>query len=163
MDMDILQTIFLHYIAISWCEHLKSVFSRIPHDTKVCNEAEMMTQEEKARYNFFMGSSPHLVVAAKEMKTFRETFFMSLMPSSLAGGGGPYGEDKMLRLQMTNLRLAWVCDKCSCANWPLTSLFSALYTARSPLCDQISNGMLLHFRILHSRQCSASGVCRRIG
>ncbi|KAH7385857.1 hypothetical protein BKA66DRAFT_77179 [Pyrenochaeta sp. MPI-SDFR-AT-0127] len=93
MDMDILQALFLHYIAVSWCGHFKSIFSRLPNDVKFWKGAKKMTEEEKGRYYYFMGSPPSAGVTTKKLRTFQDTFFMSSMPSTLADGGNPYRED----------------------------------------------------------------------
>ncbi|CAO2650242.1 Nn.00g015340.m01.CDS01 [Neocucurbitaria sp. VM-36] len=94
MDMDILQAIFLHYIAVNWCSHLKVIFKCLPNDNKFWRGPKKMTEEEKGRYYYFTGSHPTSGVTTKEMKTFCETFFLSAMPSSLVDSGDPYGEDK---------------------------------------------------------------------
>ena len=96
MDMDILQAIFLHYIAISWCGHLKSVFAQLPNDGKFWAMPKHMTQEEKGRHYFFTGSYPSSSdgMTEKQRNTFLTTLLMSSLPSSLADGGDPYGEDK---------------------------------------------------------------------
>ena len=44
MDMDILQAMFLHYIAVSWCGHLKEVFGRLPKDRKFWRGSKKMTE-----------------------------------------------------------------------------------------------------------------------
>lgn len=94
MDMDILQAIFLHYIAISWCGHIKSVFSTLPHDPKFWRGPEKMSAEDKGRYYFFTGMHPSQGVIHKEHNTFCDTLFLSALPASLEEGGDPYGEDK---------------------------------------------------------------------
>ncbi|KAJ4372889.1 hypothetical protein N0V83_003180 [Neocucurbitaria cava] len=94
MDMDILQAIFLHYIAVNWCSQLKLALSCLPNDNKFWRGPKKMTEEEKGRYRYFTGSHPTAGVSTKEMETFCETFFMSAMPSSLLDSGDPYGEDK---------------------------------------------------------------------
>ncbi len=94
MDMDILQAIFLHYIAVKWCAHLKNVFSRLPADPKFWKGPKKMTAEEKGRWYYFMGTEVTAGVTSNKMNTFRETFFMSALPASLNDGGDPYGEDK---------------------------------------------------------------------
>ncbi|KAF2833501.1 hypothetical protein CC86DRAFT_400119 [Ophiobolus disseminans] len=96
MDMDILQALFLHYIAISWCGHLKSVFVELPKDKKFWSQPKGMTQEEKGRHYFFTGERPSSVngMILEQRRTFLETLFLSALPSSLAEGGDPYGEDK---------------------------------------------------------------------
>jgi hypothetical protein len=96
MDMDILQALYLHYIAVSWCAHLKSVLAQLPNDTKFWKTRESMTADEKGKHYYFTGS--HLRsdngMVAKQRDTFLTTLLMSSLPSSLADGGDPYGEDK---------------------------------------------------------------------
>ncbi|OAL42958.1 hypothetical protein IQ07DRAFT_686064 [Pyrenochaeta sp. DS3sAY3a] len=96
MDMDILQALFLHYIAVKWCAHLKSVFARLPRDTKFWRRGAHMSPggEEWARHHFFTGSVPPTGYVDVEMQTYLDTFFMSAMPASLDDGGDPYGEMK---------------------------------------------------------------------
>jgi hypothetical protein len=94
MDMDILQAIFLHFIAISWCAHLKPVFARLTYDSRFWRAEEGMTADEKARHHFFTGAYPSEVgMRAREANTFVSTFLNSSLPSSLTDGGDPYGED----------------------------------------------------------------------
>jgi hypothetical protein len=94
MDMDILQAIFLHYIAITWCGHLKSVFSRLVEDGKFWRQEEGITEEEKARHYFFTGRHPHRDgMLEREKVKFASFFLNSSLPSSLSEGGDPYGED----------------------------------------------------------------------
>jgi hypothetical protein len=96
MDMDILQAIFLHYIAVRWCAHLKSIFTRLPNDSVFWRVAEKLTPDEEARHHFFTGLYPVSMngMTAKKRNTFLNTFLMSSMPSSLSDGGDPYGEDR---------------------------------------------------------------------
>ncbi|KAF1840639.1 uncharacterized protein K460DRAFT_320907 [Cucurbitaria berberidis CBS 394.84] len=94
MDMDILQAIFLHYIAVSWCGHLKSVFGTLPNDKRFWRGPKKMTEEEKGRHYYFMGFHPTSGVVGKLDKNFCDTFFLSALPCSLTEGGDPYGEDK---------------------------------------------------------------------
>jgi hypothetical protein len=95
MDMDILQAIFLHYIALSWCAHLKSVFARLAKDDKFWRAEQGMTEDEKARHVFFTGTHPSRGsgVRWRQTNTFLTTFLNSSLPSSLTDGGDPYGED----------------------------------------------------------------------
>jgi hypothetical protein len=96
MDMDILQAIFLHYIAVSWCAHLKYVFLRLPKDDMFWRVADGMQTEEKARHEFFTGSyrTTENSMYAKQREEFLDTFLLSALPASLSDGSDPYGEDK---------------------------------------------------------------------
>jgi hypothetical protein len=95
MDMDILQAIFLHYIAVSWCTQLKAVVAILPHEKKFWRDGGRMTADEEARHQFFTGTRPSSRngVRASETSTFLCTFLNSSLPSSLTDGGDPYGED----------------------------------------------------------------------
>jgi hypothetical protein len=95
MDMDILQAIFLHYIAVSWCAHLKSVFRHLPKDDRFWRVADGMSAEEKARHEFFIGAYRTTTdsVCVAERDTFLDTFLLSALPASLSDGGDPYGDD----------------------------------------------------------------------
>jgi hypothetical protein len=95
MDMDILQAIFLHYIAVSWCAHLKQMFARLPIDSKFWRDGERMTEDERTRHYFFTGTYPTANgMRPRETATFRDTFLNSSLPSLLTEGGDPYGEDE---------------------------------------------------------------------
>lgn len=95
MDMDILQALFLHYIAISWCGQLKTVATHLPNDNKFWRMPQEMTQEEKDRFYFFTNSTPSPASGMfhEHKDTFQNSLFLSSLPSSLADGGDPYGED----------------------------------------------------------------------
>jgi hypothetical protein len=95
MDVEILQAIFLHYIAISWCAHLKAMFARLPHSKSFWNNRGRMRTEDKARHYYFMDDYPQVQygLIARQEETFLSTFLNSSLPSSLTDGGDPYGED----------------------------------------------------------------------
>lgn len=94
IDMDILQAIFLHYIAIRWCTHLKLSFEHLVKDPKFWRQGQGMSEEEKARYSFFTDREPHDDgIQYRERKKFVTQYLNSSLPSSLDEGGDPYGED----------------------------------------------------------------------
>ena len=96
MDQDILQAIFLHYVAVEWCVELKQLFTRLPRDTKFWKGPRAMTADERTRSKFFTWSSPRAEqgLVAQQNNAFLETFLLSSLPNSLRDGSDPYGEDK---------------------------------------------------------------------
>jgi hypothetical protein len=96
MDQDILQAIFLHYIAVSWCVELKSQFSNILCNERFWKGPKIMTADEEARYNFFMGTTRSNVFGVEEEKksTFRNTFLLSTLPKTFSEDSDPYDEQK---------------------------------------------------------------------
>lgn len=95
MDQDILQAIFLHYIAVSWCIELKRLFRQLPSDAKFWGMVEM-PEDEKARYRFFTDDKPNITsgVLYEHQEAFLHTFLLSSLPDSLSDGSDPYGEDR---------------------------------------------------------------------
>ncbi|KAF2259645.1 hypothetical protein CC78DRAFT_524503 [Lojkania enalia] len=93
MDQDILQAIFLHYIAVKWSSTLKTIFRSLVQDRKFWNEAEEMTTEQRARYAYFTGAKPFVGSSIKQYKIsdFQANYFLSSMPSSLKDASDPYG------------------------------------------------------------------------
>lgn len=96
MDQDILQALFLHYIAVSWCAELKVLFRGLTYDSKFWKGPKQMTGDEKARRYYFSGSRPNTAdgIVEDKMSTFRNTFLLSSLPNSLRDGSDPYGDDK---------------------------------------------------------------------
>ncbi|KAJ4302624.1 hypothetical protein N0V90_001513 [Kalmusia sp. IMI 367209] len=95
MDQDILQAIFLHYIAISWSIQLKSLFKQLAYDDKFWRTSEKTSSHEESRRIYFTGeyTSSNQGVEAAQLNTFRQEFFLSSLPDSLHHGSDPYGED----------------------------------------------------------------------
>ena len=95
MDQDILQALFLHYIAVSWCEKLKSLFRGLPEDYKFWKGSMKMTTDQLDRHRYFTGSTPASAkgLAYEKAATFRDTFLLSSLPNSLRDGSDPYGEN----------------------------------------------------------------------
>jgi hypothetical protein len=95
MDQDILQALFLHYIAVNWCQQLKQLFKRLPDDSRFWKGLRKMTTDEVDRHRYFSCSTPSSTkgVETERMTTFRNTFLLSSLPSSLADGSDPYGEN----------------------------------------------------------------------
>jgi hypothetical protein len=94
MDQDILQALFLHYIAVPWCAELKRLFRNLLQSRfwKGTNE---MSEEDKARYRFFTGEKPSAAngVLNKQWRLFQDTFFLSSLPK-LLDSGDLYDETK---------------------------------------------------------------------
>ncbi|KAF1957311.1 hypothetical protein CC80DRAFT_592605 [Byssothecium circinans] len=95
MDQDILQAIFLHYVAVSWCARLKEIFRTLPENAKFWNGAAEMTADEKSRHKYFTTETPSTTggVVGQQMSTFRKAFFLSSLPGSLTDASDPYGGD----------------------------------------------------------------------
>jgi hypothetical protein len=95
MDMDILHAIFLHYVAMNWCGHLKLLLSELAQDIKFWRVSEEKTDEERGRRFFFTDGFPAAVLGTgtKKGHIFHSSILMSSMPASLTDGGDPYGED----------------------------------------------------------------------
>ncbi|KAF2651391.1 hypothetical protein K491DRAFT_696516 [Lophiostoma macrostomum CBS 122681] len=96
MDQDILQALFLHYIAVGWCTELKDAFRRFPTDSRFWQGVPSMTAEEKSRCHYFTNRIPSSTsgLVRERMDSFRETFLLSSLPNSLRDTSDPYGEDK---------------------------------------------------------------------
>ncbi|KAF2730340.1 hypothetical protein EJ04DRAFT_473962 [Polyplosphaeria fusca] len=96
MDQDILQAIFLHYIAVSWCVQLRSSFSDFPYDAKFWKGTVKKTSDQSKRCHFFLPTPTSSLsgVAEEQMKTFRETFNLSPLPTSIQDTSDLYREDK---------------------------------------------------------------------
>lgn len=95
MDQDILQAIFLHYIAVCWCAEFKNGFMLLTLDKKFWVGPNELTDDERGRHFFFTGSYPYSTsgMAHEEMNAFHRTFMCSSLPSSLTDESDPYGED----------------------------------------------------------------------
>ncbi|OAG05609.1 uncharacterized protein CC84DRAFT_1259019 [Paraphaeosphaeria sporulosa] len=95
MDQDILQAIFLHYIAVSWSAHLKQQFTSLAYDDKFWKTKNKPSRLEESRRTYFSNKlqQSNQGVAGAQLETFRNTFLLSALPSSLHHGSDPYGED----------------------------------------------------------------------
>ncbi|PVH96904.1 hypothetical protein DM02DRAFT_730914 [Periconia macrospinosa] len=96
MDQDILQAIFLHYIAIEWCVQARHIFSEFPHDEKFWQGRNYRTEKQRNRCRFFQ--PPHKFrrsdsgVDEARMQSFRDIYHMSPLPSSLRDSSDYYRE-----------------------------------------------------------------------
>ncbi|KAJ4353910.1 uncharacterized protein N0V89_005641 [Didymosphaeria variabile] len=95
LDQDILQAIFLHYIAVSWSEHLKQQFTSLAYDDTFWKTANKPSRLEESRRAYFTSKCQrsNQGVAGAQLETFRQTFLLSALPSSLEHGSDPYGGD----------------------------------------------------------------------
>jgi hypothetical protein len=94
MDQDILQALFLHYVAVGWCEYLKGKFRELALTySKFWKYPDEMAAHEKQRHQFFTGVSRGSGgIVSLGMEEFINTFLNSSLPSSLSHGSDPYGE-----------------------------------------------------------------------
>lgn len=95
MDQDILQAIFLHYIAVSWSAHLKPQFTDLVYDKKFWKTTSKPSGVDDSRQKYFTNRDQQSDqgVAGAQLSTFRQTFLLSALPSSLNHGSDPYEED----------------------------------------------------------------------
>lgn len=95
MDQDILQAIFLHYIAVSWSAYLKEEFKLLANDDKFWRSADKPPSLANSRHLYFTAQHPSTSasVARTQMKTFRTDFLLSALPTSLDHGADPYDEN----------------------------------------------------------------------
>jgi hypothetical protein len=96
MDQDILQALFLHYIAVGWCAELKDAFRQFPTNSRFWRGVPSMKADDKSRYRYFTDRKPDSTngLVQEQMGAFRETFLLSSLPSSLRDSSDPYGEDQ---------------------------------------------------------------------
>ena len=95
MDQDILQAIFLHYIAVSWSAHLRGEFASLAMDDKFWRSASKPPMHAQVRHLYFTKQNPSTPasVAYAQRTTFQDEFLLSAMPKSLNHGADPYDEN----------------------------------------------------------------------
>jgi hypothetical protein len=99
MDEDVLQLIFVQYIGTRLCNLLKMTLKDFIDSPKVWNwdAAPPMTDEDKARYSYYIGSAPvGYGPEATRRSDYIDEYFLSQLPLSLttlADGGAPYDDD----------------------------------------------------------------------
>lgn len=94
MDEDILQSIFLHYISISWAIHFKGQLKDTIRTERVWRKSHSLPKEEFARRKYYLGSSYVSQGLAKEREdTYEKHFFMCQLPASLGAEEGDYEDD----------------------------------------------------------------------
>lgn len=115
MDQDILQAIFLHYIAVSWSQILKPEFRSLVGDADFWKGLPPMSKEDKARYNYFfetgvtrMGETVNLHSKQRDRATGQ--FLLSSMPDCLADQTDPYGGDENTGLVMRQTLLRQIAS-----------------------------------------------------
>lgn len=96
MDQEMLQSIFLHYIAVSWCMHLKSMFKRIIDDYRFWHTYQRASAEAEGRREYFTGNtrSSYQGMEYARWNSFRDNFFLSAMADSLVHAADPYDEEQ---------------------------------------------------------------------
>lgn len=94
MDQDILQAIFLHYIAVSWSIRLERHWVSLAR-SKFWKNSDKPSDLADSRREYFLGQDTKYPrgVAAHESRIFHRNFLLSAMPVSLTHGSDPYGED----------------------------------------------------------------------
>lgn len=94
MDEDILQSIFVHYISMSWATHFKEQLRNTIRTERVWRRSHSLTKEEIARREYYLGTSYISQGLAKEREdTYEKHFFMCQLPASLDAEAGDYEND----------------------------------------------------------------------
>lgn len=112
MDQDILQAIFLHYIAATWSGHLKPKFKQLVKNSKFWRSVHKPSSLANSRRGYFTGESapPSCSVASDQFDVFHDTFLLSALPGSLKHTADPYDdsskdENKKSGLEIRQLQL----------------------------------------------------------
>lgn len=94
MDEDILQSIFLHYISMSWAIHFKEQLKDIIGNEQVWGKSHSLPKEEVARREYYLGTSfiSQGVANARE-DTYEKHFFMCQLPTSFDAKARDYEND----------------------------------------------------------------------
>lgn len=104
MDEDILQSIFLHYISVSWSVQFKMELTDIIRNPHVWKKPQSLPSEESERREYYLGQVPNpLVVGLADLRqnTYTNSFFMCQLPSDVKMGAKSYDdEDKKGSLNM---------------------------------------------------------------
>lgn len=95
MDEDILQSIFLHYISMSWAIHFKDQLKILVGDELVWRKSHSLPKEEVSRREYYLGTgSISQGVAKAREDTYEKHFFMCQLPTSFdAKAGDDYEND----------------------------------------------------------------------
>ncbi|KAF2972289.1 hypothetical protein GQX73_g1341 [Xylaria multiplex] len=87
MDEDVLQAIFIHYIGMKNCVHLKAALTNLLTDEPgLWNwRTEEMTNVDRLRFEYFNGTRLKSVRQLSDVRSslFREFFFLSQLPTSV--------------------------------------------------------------------------------
>lgn len=94
MNEDILQSIFLHYISMSWAIHFKEQLKNTIGNGQVWRKSLSLPKEEVARREYYLGNSciTQGVANARE-DTYKRHFFMCQLPTSFDAKAGDYEND----------------------------------------------------------------------
>lgn len=96
MDEDILQSIFLHFISMSWAVQFKENLKDFILNEDVWKRPQSITQEELPTGRYYLGKSRFLDgygLASEKKKRYQDGFFMCQLPSKLDAGEESYDED----------------------------------------------------------------------
>ena len=94
MDEDILQSIFLHYISMSWAIHFKEQLKNTIRNERVWRKSHSLPKEEIARREYYLGTSFISKGVANEREdTYEKHFFMCQLPTSFDAKAGDYEND----------------------------------------------------------------------
>ncbi|CAI6333126.1 unnamed protein product [Periconia digitata] len=95
MDEDILQAIFLHYIAGSWCMIFKNEFTGLVNDERCWKTHEKVSPYQKARNLYFFGDkidgSDIMSILGQQERELKWSNLLSSLPGSLTHQVDPYG------------------------------------------------------------------------
>lgn len=96
MDEDILQSIFLHFISMSWSVQFKARLRDVVTNGLAWNRPQKMSQDEVGRREYFLGRGgvrPCDGMASQQQSTYERRFFMCQLPSDLQAGTADYHDD----------------------------------------------------------------------
>lgn len=96
MDEDILQSIFLHFISMSWSVEFKSSMKNVITNGLAWKRPQVMPQDEVERQEYYLGRGTVQSgngMAWKQQDTYENNFFMCQLPSDLKVGTATYHND----------------------------------------------------------------------
>lgn len=93
MDEDILQSIFLHFISMSWSVEFKSSLKDVIMNRLAWRRPQEMPQDEVARQEYYLGRQPSDGMAWQQASTYENYFFMCQLPSDWTVGTADYHDD----------------------------------------------------------------------
>jgi hypothetical protein len=102
MDEDVLQAIFIHYVGIENCVALKKALTRFLMSEKngvwkwrAGKTTTEVDQERRLRYEYFSGENVNTASKVNDTRetSFRESFFLSQLPTSVTSIGRAYDND----------------------------------------------------------------------
>lgn len=96
MDEDILQSIFLHFISMSWSVEFKSSLKNVITNGLAWKRPQAMPQDEVGRQEYYLGRGrvqPTNGMTWQQQSTYENYFFMCQLPSDLREGTADYHDD----------------------------------------------------------------------